>query len=624
MANLAKFAGGFETSKMYEHWAREKDENGEYKTYPREEGGGGHIDHARTPQNYTIGEVHDRAWIKQRLNGVYQKPGQKRNIQTCDIVITLPRSESYANQKEFFQAAYDSLVKMYGQHNNVIGAWVHLDEAQPHMHFAFMPISERSGKTRPEFKERLSVKAYWPKKSSLQQMHRTLQKDIDAAMGHHVEVTIADEKDKRPKNNKTIQQLKHETAQAEQELMRMRGEVQKMAGDGGAAIDRAVKQAKRVKNGFFSDDHHIEVSEGAFHRIEKAARVSSAAMAEADAAKRRAENAEKRAKDAEEAAEKAARTAQERAEREIGEIHRAADERVSDAHSERDEARADAAAARLEADKAVSDARELVASADDRAYTRVRREADEARQAEREAREMARTAEERATRRANVEIERARARMQELVDSANARADAAERERDEVKRSAPTYFSVPEKFRGYADEGIHDSAVWWVQDVQDVYRRSVYAFYGAKARGQSQDACFSAAAHVLKAHQNILPPAQVKKGFRSLATECVFSYRHQVMGMSREKTPRVYDERPSAAAPASSGGGGGGRGWGCAIDPETTDFRNRPAGRDGGDVIGASLRAALGSNDDIDLADPTISKMTRDEILNKIENAKYL
>ena len=209
MAHLAKYTGGFETKRLYDHWSRARDNDGNYITYPHEHGGSGHIERDLSKNNYTIGDIKSLDWISKRLEKVYQKPNQKRPIQTCDIIVTLPTSESKdeANIKRFFQAVYDSLKKQYGKNNNIVGAWVHLDESQPHIHFAFLPISERNSKQLPEYKEKLSTRAYWSTKSSLQDMHKTLQKDIDSAMGHHVE-GIYDGRTKEQGGNKSIIELK--------------------------------------------------------------------------------------------------------------------------------------------------------------------------------------------------------------------------------------------------------------------------------------------------------------------------------------------------------------------------------------------------------------------------------
>ena len=182
MAHLAKFEGGIVGKKMYQHWAREVDEKGEYATYNRADGGG-HIDRNRTKDNFTIGNIHDREWVKKRLENVYQKPGHKNN--------------------------------------NIIGAWVHMDEAQPHMHFAFLPISERVSKQKPEYKEKLSTRAYWPSKNSLQKMHDTLQKDMDEGMGRHI-LGIYDGRTKDQGGNKSIATLKKETAEQKERLERLK------------------------------------------------------------------------------------------------------------------------------------------------------------------------------------------------------------------------------------------------------------------------------------------------------------------------------------------------------------------------------------------------------------------
>lgn len=213
--NLGKFDNG--AGRLYDHWSRAKNENGEYITYPRDQGGAEHIDREKTDQNYTIGNIRSKDWVKERLKGVYQKPGQKKPVRACDIVVTLPRSESSdpENVQKFMQAAYDSLERQFGCNDNIIGCWVHVDEAQPHMHFAFLPISERESKQKPEFKEKLSTRAYWPKKSSLQDMHRTTQRDIDEKMGRHVEILNGVTE---RFGNKTIPELKRETAKLQTKL----------------------------------------------------------------------------------------------------------------------------------------------------------------------------------------------------------------------------------------------------------------------------------------------------------------------------------------------------------------------------------------------------------------------
>lgn len=71
----------------------------------------------------------------------------------ADIVVTKPKGYD-GDALELFRAAYTELAGKVGE-GNVVSAHVHLDEpgAQPHMHFAFVPVAETpvmtNDKTRP-------------------------------------------------------------------------------------------------------------------------------------------------------------------------------------------------------------------------------------------------------------------------------------------------------------------------------------------------------------------------------------------------------------------------------------------------------------------------------------------
>lgn len=57
-----------------------------------------------------------------------------------DWVVTAPKDLLSQDEKQFFEATYAFLKDRYGQ-ENVISAYVHLDEVTPHMHYAFIPIA---------------------------------------------------------------------------------------------------------------------------------------------------------------------------------------------------------------------------------------------------------------------------------------------------------------------------------------------------------------------------------------------------------------------------------------------------------------------------------------------------
>ena len=57
----------------------------------------------------------------------------------CSWVVTVPKDVPEAEYEKFFHATYDFLEKRYGR-ENVVSAYVHMDEITPHMHFAFVPV----------------------------------------------------------------------------------------------------------------------------------------------------------------------------------------------------------------------------------------------------------------------------------------------------------------------------------------------------------------------------------------------------------------------------------------------------------------------------------------------------
>src|SRR5699024_9448867 len=73
----------------------------------------------------------------------------------ADWIVTLPEELNGApegSQKQFFEETYDFLSERYGE-ENVLAGVVHNDETTPHMHFAFMTV------TNDEKRERETVSA---------------------------------------------------------------------------------------------------------------------------------------------------------------------------------------------------------------------------------------------------------------------------------------------------------------------------------------------------------------------------------------------------------------------------------------------------------------------------------
>lgn len=122
------------TGHMCAHYERRKDDRGEYIKF-----GNQNIDLSRTHLNYNLAPEHDQIeFIRQRTSEVKCQKRADVNIM-CDWVVTAPEGLDRGHLKEFFKASYDFFEKRYGQ-ENVISAYVHMDETTPHMHFAFIPV----------------------------------------------------------------------------------------------------------------------------------------------------------------------------------------------------------------------------------------------------------------------------------------------------------------------------------------------------------------------------------------------------------------------------------------------------------------------------------------------------
>lgn len=100
------------------------------------------IDQTRTHLNYAIFARDDpAAFVQSKIDEVDVKPkgGDKATNVISDWVITLPKNPALkGREREFFQTAYDHMLKTVPE-ELVVGAWVHMDENQPHMHFCFCP-----------------------------------------------------------------------------------------------------------------------------------------------------------------------------------------------------------------------------------------------------------------------------------------------------------------------------------------------------------------------------------------------------------------------------------------------------------------------------------------------------
>lgn len=138
MANLQGY-GTNSVGNMLNHYTRHAGDPEQTKyRYANQD-----IDQTRTHLNYAIFARDDpAAFVQSKIDEVDVKPkgGDKATNVISDWVITLPKNSALrGREREFFQTAYDHMLKTVPE-KLIVGAWVHMDENQPHMHFCFCPM----------------------------------------------------------------------------------------------------------------------------------------------------------------------------------------------------------------------------------------------------------------------------------------------------------------------------------------------------------------------------------------------------------------------------------------------------------------------------------------------------
>lgn len=184
---------------MFKHYERAKDENGEYIKFGNQD-----IDTAFSGMNYNLApdrEISQGDFVRQRCSEVRMQNRKDVNVM-CSWVVTAPKDLPNDELHEFFGASYNFLSNRYGK-ENVVSAYVHMDEITPHMHYAFVPVVEdgKRGGYKVSAKEAINRK-------DLQTFH----KDYDAHMTRIFGRDIGVLNEATKEGNKSIEELKRGTA----------------------------------------------------------------------------------------------------------------------------------------------------------------------------------------------------------------------------------------------------------------------------------------------------------------------------------------------------------------------------------------------------------------------------
>lgn len=146
MANLQGFSkSGYDA--MINHYTRHQGDPDQekyiYRLKDKDAQGKSRIHPERTFLNYAIFERRDpKQFVADAIESVTVpiKTGKKATNVMSDWVITLPKNERLeGREREFFEQSYE-FMKIKVPEDLILGGWVHMDEASPHMHFAFVPL----------------------------------------------------------------------------------------------------------------------------------------------------------------------------------------------------------------------------------------------------------------------------------------------------------------------------------------------------------------------------------------------------------------------------------------------------------------------------------------------------
>ena len=171
------------------------------------------LDRTRTHLNYNLAthQTMDQGeFVRKRCSEVHCQNRKDVNVMVS-WVVTAPKDLPVNEQRAFFQASYDFLKNRYGL-ENVVSAYVHMDEVTPHMHFAFVPVKHgfKQDKKNPDISTeyyKVSAKEV-VNRYDLQSFHESLQRFVEKRLGH--EVSILNEATKE--GNKSIEELKRQSA----------------------------------------------------------------------------------------------------------------------------------------------------------------------------------------------------------------------------------------------------------------------------------------------------------------------------------------------------------------------------------------------------------------------------
>lgn len=148
--------------------------------------GNEYIDRERTHLNYNLAAKDQQRkqtdFIKKRKEEVKHRNRKDLRVM-CDWVVTLPKEIKPEDTRKFFAETYNFLNERYGK-ENVVSAYVHMDETTPHMHYAFVPViyDRDMGDYKISAKDLFTL-------GELRSFHSDLENYLEASLGYNCGVS---------------------------------------------------------------------------------------------------------------------------------------------------------------------------------------------------------------------------------------------------------------------------------------------------------------------------------------------------------------------------------------------------------------------------------------------------
>lgn len=155
------------------------------------------IDINRSSENYYLKKIQAESYLqefesirtRQELKGNLRLQGKKQSTVLCEFVITSDKEFfdrlGGERTKKFFEDAYDFVTAKVGGEQYILSAVVHMDEATPHMHVAFIPVI--NGKDRKGAPcKRINCSEFWKGRDSYSRLQDEYY-DFITARGYDLE-----------------------------------------------------------------------------------------------------------------------------------------------------------------------------------------------------------------------------------------------------------------------------------------------------------------------------------------------------------------------------------------------------------------------------------------------------